>query len=1022
LATRALIRLVGRTVQAIGVCLLAGSVAGLTGSGLSQASGYFAAVVAQVKVMAPPTAPPTAGPVAPPGVPASPTPGPVSTPTFHTRRGGPLEFSLNGSMSLGENSIASQRTDQFGAPVTSGATQANTSVGLYAELKRRTANATADVRLPLGLSMTGAQFGAVLMTYSTPHYALQYGSQPINLFGQVPLGSTLRGPALVLPQPSGDLTLYEGAAFGVGLEGVHVTGVRMRRLAGNDLFELGVVRNAYAPQTGTATTAIAGYATSHGNAAFVGELADQTRNGPDGHRHGFATQWRMDLGGVGTGWTLVYRHVSDGFLAYGSGELNADDFEDVGFRAATAAKNFSTDLTFEKTGTGDAILQSRRSSMSYGGTLGATNYQLTLQESRQAGAQPVQWNGGAQFQYGIPLSRGFVLLGAQLGRSTVDGSAPTGLSLFTGQIQRQFGDYALQFSTQSQRQSNAFAGVSRLQTQAFGVNRTFGRTGLGYTYTVSTTRSPYADAVQRTPQIAISRQISPALSVQVSVGTQSLEDRLNPDNSGRTRLFNVVINAPFAFGNGAVQGRIDPRLPAIIAGRVLSDLGDNLAVAGLAAGGIGNVVVVLDGGEVQRTDLDGNFQFSFVHPGQHQLRLESASLPRGLTADQPIVTLNVEGGQTGQVYFRVGNFGGVSGHVFGRDSNGGQVPLRNVLVRVDGSAYSQTDQDGAYGFGRLSPGAHTVAIVDNTVPAFASFTKDQESQKIDVRNGQIAALDFVAQPLGSIAGFVRYDAGLGEPYVGGVSNAYVVAEPGEHAAITNDDGSFVIDNLPPGAYQVSVDPETVADDVAPLGDPLAVTLNGNDKYEGAAFVVGHKVKSVVFSFLGGGASAATVRLDDSRLPPGGTTTVSYVAPPGIKDASVKVFDRVFALTYDAKRSVWRGTIEVPKDAKAAPYDVTASAIGISSVATATLTVDPKVPIAILQVTPANVAPGQYASVRARFLVDVRAGDTIAWSDGTTTVLGKPVAGRVFTFTLRISLRPLYGTLLTRHARLPIRLL
>jgi len=1022
LATRALIRLVGRTVQAIGVCLLAGSVAGLTGSGLSQASGYFAAVVAQIKVIPPPALPPLVPPVASPAASPSPTPGPVASPTLHTRRGGPLEFSLNGSMSLGESSTASQRTDQFGTPVTSGVTQASTAVGLYAELRRRTANATADVRLPLGLSMTGAQFGNILMTYSTPHYALQYGSQPINLFGQVPLGSTLRGPALVLPLSSGDLTLYEGAAFGVGLEGVHVTGVRMRRLAGSSLLELGVVRNAYAPQTGTATTAIVGLATSRGNAAIVGEIAEQARNGPDGRRRGLATQWRMDLGGVGTGWTLVYRHVSDGFLAYGSGELNADDFEDVGFRAASSARNFSTDLSFEKTGTGDAILRSRRSSMSYGGALGATSYQLTLQEQRQAGMQPSQWSGGVQLQYGIPVSRGFVLLGAQLGRSTVEGSAPTGLSLFSAQVQRQIGSYALQFAAQSQRQSNGFAGVSRLQTQAFGINRLFGRTGIGYTYTVSSTRSPYADAVQRTPQIAISRQISPALSVQLSVGTQSLDDRLNPNNSGRTRLFNIVINAPFAFGNGAVQGRIDPRLPAIITGRVLSDLGDNLAVAGLAAGGVGNVVVVLDGGEVQRTDLDGNFQFSFVRPGQHQLRLESASLPRGLTADQPIVTLNLAGGQTGQVYFRVGNFGGVAGHVFGRDSNGGRIPLRNVLVRVDGSAYSQTDQDGAYGFGRLSPGAHTIAIIDNTVPAFASFAKDQESQKIDVRNGQIAALDFVAQPLGSISGTVRYDPALGPPYVGGVQNAYVVAEPGEHAAITNDDGSFVIDNLPPGTYAVSVDPETVADDVAPLGDPRSVTLVGNDRYEGAAFVVGHKLKAVVFSFLGGGATAATVRLDDARLPPGGTTAVSYVAPPGIKDASVKVFDRVFALTYDAKRSVWRGTVEVPKDAKIGAYDVTASATGISSAATATLTVDPKIPIAILQVTPPNVAPGQYASVRARFLVDVRAGDTIAWSDGTTTVLGKPVAGRVFTFSLRISLRPLYGTLLTRHARLPIRLL
>jgi len=157
-------------------------------------------------------------------------------------------------------------------------------------------------------------------------------------------------------------------------------------------------------------------------------------------------------------------------------------------------------------------------------------------------------------------------------------------------------------------------------------------------------------------------------------------------------------------------------------------------------------------------------------------------------------------------------------------------------------------------------------------------------------------------------------------------------------------------------------------------------------------------------------------------PPGGTTAIAYTAPPSVKDAKATFFGKTFALTYDEKRSVWRGTAEVPAGTKAGSYEIAVSATGISTVATASLTVDPHMPIVIVQVTPPNVAPGQYAAVRARFLVDVRAGDTIAWSDGSTTVLGKPVAGRVFTFTLRVSLRPLYGTLLTRHARLPIRLL
>ncbi len=1020
MATRALVRLAGRTVQAVGVCLLAGSIAGLTGTGLSQASGYLAAAVRVVKAAVATPSPGPTSTVAPSPSPASgtkatPTPGPSAS------RGGPIEFSLNGSLALGENGVSTSRFDEFGAPVVQSSGTANSTVGLSAEFRRRTANSTADIRIPLGFSTNGTQIGLAIASFSTPHYQLQYGTQNVSLFGQVALGSTLRGFSLVLPLASGDLTAFEGPAFGAGLETLHIQGIRARRLIGRNLFELGVVRNAPGPLTGSAATLIFGIAASRGRTALVGEIADQYRQAPDGRLHGIAGQVRIDYGGISSGWTATYRHTPERFLAYGSGELFGDNFVDLGFRTSSQHSNFSTDLAYETSTLFGSVAKTRRSFLSYGGLLGRANYQVTFQDARQGGNQPAVWTGTAALQIGIPIKQGFALVGGMIGRTTTEDGFAIGNSSLSAQVQRQLGPFAFQLSAQEQRQSSPFAGISTLRTSSFGATRLFGRTGIGFTYSMSHTLSMLSDAYQRTPQISISRQISPALSIQASFGTQTLDDRRNPINSGRSRIFSVQINAPFAFGNGLVQGRIDPHLPAIVVGRVLNDLGDNIAVAGLATGGVANITVVLDGKEAQRTDLNGDFQFSFVKPGQHQLRIETASLPRGLTADQPVVTINVQGGQTAQLYFRVGNFGGVTGHVFGRDSNGAQLALANVLLRVDGGTYSQTDAQGAYGFGRLSPGTHTITIMDTSVPAFASFTKEQSQQRVSVRDGQLATLDFVAQPLGSIAGHAMYaHNALG--LKGGVQNAYVVAEPGEHAAITNDDGSFIIDNLPAGTYAVSVDPETVPDGVAPVGDPLSVTLVGNDHYEGAEFSVGEKQKNVVFSFMGGGATAATLHLDDARLPPFGTTAVSYAAPPNVKDASVKVFDTSFALTYDAKRSVWRGTIEVPSGTKAGSYDAIATATGISASATATLVVDPKMPIAILQLTPPNVVVGQYASVRARFLVDVKAGDRIEWSDGTITVLGKPVAGRVFTFSLRVSLRPLYGVLLTSHARLPIRLL
>jgi hypothetical protein len=87
-----------------------------------------------------------------------------------------------------------------------------------------------------------------------------------------------------------------------------------------------------------------------------------------------------------------------------------------------------------------------------------------------------------------------------------------------------------------------------------------------------------------------------------------------------------------------------------------------------------------------------------------------------------------------------------------------------------------------------------------------------------------------------------------------------------------------------------------------------------------------------------------------------------------------------------------------------------------------LIVDPKVPLVTMQIVSPHPAIGQTVIVRARFLVDVHSGDKISWDDGTETVLGKPVSGRVFTFEKRLTLLPLHGELLTSRGPVPIELL
>jgi hypothetical protein len=165
-----------------------------------------------------------------------------------------------------------------------------------------------------------------------------------------------------------------------------------------------------------------------------------------------------------------------------------------------------------------------------------------------------------------------------------------------------------------------------------------------------------------------------------------------------------------------------------------------------------------------------------------------------------------------------------------------------------------------------------------------------------------------------------------------------------------------------------------------------------------------------------------MRLSETRLPSRGTTTVAISAPADAKDVSATAFGKRVALAYDKEVEKWLGEVEVPEHATAGQYPVDGSVAGTAVTPNATLVVDPKLPLVIVQFLSHTNTIGQTATIRARFLVDVHAGDKITWEDGTQTVLGKPVSGRVFTFQKQLTLLPLHGLLLTPKGPIPIELL
>jgi hypothetical protein len=184
------------------------------------------------------------------------------------------------------------------------------------------------------------------------------------------------------------------------------------------------------------------------------------------------------------------------------------------------------------------------------------------------------------------------------------------------------------------------------------------------------------------------------------------------------------------------------------------------------------------------------------------------------------------------------------------------------------------------------------------------------------------------------------------------------------------------------------------------------------------------MKAIVLSFQGGTSAPPPAQLvvRTDQLPPGGGTTVEFHAAAKAKSAHVTAFGRTIDLTYDRKINAWIGVVSVPAGTANGRYDLQAQLQGdVPLTATAQLNVNNTIALATFVLTPRNPAIGQYVTVRAHFLADVREGDEIHWLDGQITKLAKPLAGRVFAFTVKISEHPMTGLLLSGASKLPITL-
>ena len=134
------------------------------------------------------------------------------------------------------------------------------------------------------------------------------------------------------------------------------------------------------------------------------------------------------------------------------------------------------------------------------------------------------------------------------------------------------------------------------------------------------------------------------------------------------------------------------------------------------------VKVRVDGNRYVETDVNGLFNFEALRSGSHQIYIDLLSVRADLTiVDAGTRELELKGGKTADVEFRLVRTGRISGRVFfDKDGNGkmdqGELPLGDVRIVTASGRDTLTDSDGYFTIADLAPGEHTVSVDEKTIP------------------------------------------------------------------------------------------------------------------------------------------------------------------------------------------------------------------------------------------------------------------------------------------------------------------
>jgi hypothetical protein len=198
------------------------------------------------------------------------------------------------------------------------------------------------------------------------------------------------------------------------------------------------------------------------------------------------------------------------------------------------------------------------------------------------------------------------------------------------------------------------------------------------------------------------------------------------------------------------------------------------------------------------------------------------------------------------------SLGQVKGRVY-EDANGnlvydnGDKAIEGIPVVIDGKRAGVTGKNGQYRIMGVAAGSHDIRLDVSQLSASMdpSIGGKRRFTTVGVWGPN---LDFPLAPLNEVYGMVFQDDNSngvhdeGEP---GLPGVFVLMGENRNFTSSDDEGSYIFSNVPPGKYKVFIDPRFLPDTLAVTGQPeILVEVENQNDVGGISFGVGKKVRPV----------------------------------------------------------------------------------------------------------------------------------------------------------------------------------